>query len=104
MNERGEAMRILNLFWDEFENSIEIEENLNVLEDETDFLSSLEEAENDEDLLAEETLKELIAEKDKINDVIGDLGEIIKEKLEELQEIEFLIRRKRYLGRKGKSD
>ena len=104
MNERGEAMRILNLFWDEFENVIEIEENLNVLEDETDFISSLEEVENDEDLLAEQTLKELIAEKDKINDVIGDLGEIIKEKLEELQEIEFLIRRKRYLGRKGKSD
>ena len=101
MNERGEAMRILNLFWDEFENVIEIEENLNVLEDETDFISSLEEVENDEDLLAEQTLKELIAEKDKINDVIGDLGEIIKEKLEELQEIEFLIRRKRYLGRKG---
>ncbi len=97
-------MRILNLFWDELENSIEIEENLYVLEDETDFLSSLEEAENDEDLLAEKTLKELLAEKNKINDVIGDLGEIIKEELEELQEIEFLIRRKRYLGRKGKSD
>ena len=97
-------MRILSLFWDDFENSIEIEENLYVLEDETDFLSSLEEAENDEDLLAEKTLTELIAEKNKINDVIGDLGEIIKEELEELQEIEFLIRRKRYLGRKGKSD
>ncbi len=97
-------MRILNLFWDELENSIEIEENLYALEDETDFLSSLEEAENDEDLLAEKTLTELIAEKNKINDVIGDLGEIIKEELEELQEIEFLIRRKRYLGRKGKSD
>ena len=97
-------MRLLSLFWDDFENSIEIEENVNVLEDETDFLGSLEETENDEDLLEEKTLKELIAEKDKINDVIGDLGEIIKEKLEELQEIEFLIRRKRYLGRKGKSD
>ena len=97
-------MRLLSLFWDDFENSIEIEENVNVLEDETDFLGSLEETENDEDLLEEKTLKELIAEKDKINDEIGDLGEIIKEKLEELQEIEFLIRRKRYLGRKGKSD
>ena len=97
-------MRILNLFWDDFENSIEIEENLYVLEDDTGLVSPLEEAENDEDLLAEKTLKELLAEKNKINDVIGDLGEIIKEELEELQEIEFLIRRKRYLGRKGKSD
>ena len=97
-------MRILSLFWDDFENSIEIEENLYVLEDDTGLVSPLEEAENDEDLLAEKTLKELLAEKNKINDVIGDLGEIIKEELEELQEIEFLIRRKRYLGRKGKSD
>ena len=94
-------MRILNLFWDDFENSIEIEENLYVLEDDTGLVSPLEEAENDEDLLAEKTLKELLAEKNKINDVIGDLGEIIKEELEELQEIEFLIRRKRYLGRRG---
>ena len=101
MNERGEAMRILSLFWDDFENSIEIEENLYVLEDEADFLSSLEEAENDEDLLEEKTLKELIAEKNKINDEIESIGEIVKEKLEELQEIEFLIRRKRYLGRRG---
>ena len=97
-------MRILSLFWNDLENVIEIEENLNVLEDETGLFSSLEEAENDEDLLAEKTLKELVDERDKINDEIGDLGEIIKEKLEELQEIEFLIRRKRYLGRKGKSD
>jgi len=94
-------MRILSLFWDDFENSIEIEENLYVLEDEADFLSSLEEAENDEDLLEEKTLKELIAEKNKINDEIESIGEIVKEKLEELQEIEFLIRRKRYLGRRG---
>ena len=97
-------MRILNLFWDELENSIEIEENLYALEDETDFLSSLEEAENVEVPLAEKTLKELIAEKNKINDVIGDLGEIIKEELEELQEIEFLIRRKHYSRRKGQRD
>ena len=90
---------MFNLFWDDFENVIEIEENLNVLEDETDFFSSLEEAENDEDLLAEETLKELIVEKDKINDVIQVLGEIIIEKLDELIEIDFLIRRK-YSGRK----
>ena len=92
-------MRILSLFWNDFENGIEIEENVNVLEDETDFLSSLEETENDEDLLAEETLKELIVEKDKINGVIQVLGEIIIEKLDELIEIDFLIRRK-YSGRK----
>ena len=87
-------MRILNLFWDELENSIEIEENLYALEDETDFLSSLEEAENVEVPLAEKTLKELIAEKNKINDVIQELGEIIKNKLDTLMEIEDLIRRR----------
>ena len=97
-------MRILNLFWNEIEDDFEIEEDLKWLEDDSSQLCLLEEAENDEDLLAEKTLKELITEKNKINDVIGDLGEIIKEELEELQEIEFLIRRKRYLGRKGKSD
>ena len=97
-------MRILNLFWDELEIGIEIEEDVNVIEDESDFLNSLEEAENDEDLLEEKTVKELIAERDKINDVIGDLGEIIKDKLETLQDIEFLIRRKNYSRRKGQID
>ena len=97
-------MRILRLGWDEIEDDIEIEEDLKWLEDDSDLLGSLEEAENDEVPLAEKTLEELIAERDKINDVIGDLGEIIKDRLERLQDIEFLIRRKDYSGRKGKSD
>jgi len=97
-------MRILRLGWDEIEDDIEIEEDLKWLEDDSDLLGSLEEAENVEVPLAEKTLEELIAEKDKINDVIGDLGEIIKDRLETLQDIEFLIRRKNYSGRKGKSD
>ena len=87
-------MRILNLFWDDFENIIEIEGDTNMPEENTYFFSRLEEAENDKDLFKEESLKELLDESNKINDEIESIGEILIEKFDVLIRIEKLIRKK----------
>ncbi len=87
-------MRILNLFWDDFENIIEIEGDTNMPEDNTCFFSRLVEAENDKDLFKEESLKELLDESNKINDEIESIGEILIEKFDVLIRIEKLIRKK----------